>query len=175
MSDDHGAQLLMETNHTITLGTLAAGKPILQSTKVDASRNQGWYAIWMKISGFLAGKTVAEGALIFGICANLNADELEAILEDDPQGRSKPVEGGAGSWYYPISTLGTDQTEGDVMGGNDPNNVQGVSVFTKIPVKWAIPEGQSLSTFIYNKGSGALTTGATVALSLQHFGAWLRD
>ncbi len=175
MPHDHGASLQFGTISTLSLGTLGASTALLKAFKVDATRLNGWYEIWCKLAGNFAGKTSTEGPLLLGICANMNAAELKAILEDDPQNSQTPTKTGPGSWYYPIIWIGLDATEGDINGEGQSSEIQATSKFTKYPVKWAIPEGQDFSLFVYNADSGALTTGTVITFAVQHFGAWLRD
>lgn len=159
----------------LALGTLGANISILSATKIDASRENGMYVIFVKMAGHFAGKTNTEGPIMFGICANLDAAELAAILGDDPQDSQKPTDTGRGSWYYPISLIGIDALEGDIMAKQGDTNVQAESAFESIRVKWAVPEGQNLSLFAHNFDTSALTTGMTARAIIQTYGAWLRD
>ncbi len=172
---DHGAVLQFEPKNSLTLSTLGASTVILQPTIIDASRKQGFHLIWVKIVGFFSGKTVAEGPILFGICANLNAAELAAILFDDVQDRSGVTKTGPGSWYKVLLSIGVDATEGDITGKVGSTEIQHTSIPDKIPVKWTIPEGEEFSVFALNLDGSALTTGTVIATSLEFFGAWLRD
>ncbi len=175
MPHDHGAVLQVDEVVNLALSTLGAKAAILSSLNLDSSREQGMHCIWCKLAGFFAGKTATEGPILFGLCANLTAGELAAILADDPQNRSVVTSTGPGAWYLPISMIGLDALEGDALAGQGDENVQGTSRVTKYMVKWTIPEGKDLSVFAYNLGSGALTTGMTFNLFATWFGAWLRD
>ncbi len=175
MPHDHGAVLQFDDETSLALTTLASVTAKFAATIIDAARLQGFYLIWVKYAGVIRGKTTTEGPLIFGLCANLSPSELAAILTDDTQDRSAPTKTGPGSWYYPLSLIGLDVTEGDLSGRIGSTEIQGIVPFSKIPVRWTVPEGDSLNWFVYNVGSGALTTGASIALTYQLFGAWLRD
>ncbi len=166
--------LQFQTNAVITLGTLGQNVAIFGPSKIDASRLQGMYVIWTKIAGYLAGKTTTEGPIIFGISCNLTVAELADILTDDPQSAQEVTKTGPGSWYMPIMLFGEDEVEGDINGGQGATNVQAQSKFTKYNVGWTVPEGNTMDFFAFNIGS-ALTTGATIKLASQVFGAWLRD
>ncbi len=174
MPHDHGAVLQFDEGIGITLSTLGSGTAIIGNTIIDASRLQGFHLIWVKIAGFLKLKTTAEGPISWGICANLTALELEAIIEDDPQDASVPTKTGPGSWYMPIGLVGLDATECDLLGG-DNQDAQIVGKYVKFPVKWTIPEGKSFNVWAYNHDVSALTTGAVMVFQMQFFGAWLRD
>lgn len=174
MPHDHGATLQFDDSITLTLSTLANRTAILAASNIDSGRDNGFYLIWTKIAGFFRLKTATEGPVIFGICANLSATELTAILTDDPQNSQEPTETGPGSWYQVISLIGLDALEGDINAKQGATNVQAESQFTKYPVKWTIPEDQDFSIFAYNIGA-ALTTGMIINVQMQNFGAWLRD
>ncbi len=175
MPHDHGAILQFDELVTLTLGTLGANTSILANTKIDGSRDQGFHLIWVKIAGFARGKTSGEGPVLVGICCNLDAATLAAILTDDIQSSTAPTSTGPGSWYYPIVSLGLDLVEGNIHGDMGGVQVQNTSPMRKIPVKWTIPEGSTFNTFAHNLTSGALTTGTLIGFTMQYFGAWLRD
>ncbi len=175
MPHDHGPVLQYNKDSTITLLTLAANTAILGPDKIDSSRLQGFHLIWVKIAGFFAGKTTADGPVMYGICCNLTASELTDILNDDPQSAQVVTKTGPGSWYMPITLIGLDSTEGDINGDGQSTEIQGTSKFTKYPVNWTIPEGNNFNTFAFNQEGGALATGMTIQTSVQAFGAWLRD
>ncbi len=174
MADNHGAVLQYQRSSLITAGTLGLDTVALGGSIIDASRLQGFHLIWIKLAGFFAGKTTTEGPLIYGICANLTAAELAAILVEDIQSRSDPVAKGPGSWYRILSLIGLDATEGAVPHNQASTEVQSVVPFEKIMVKWTIPEGEQFNFFLFNQGA-ALTTGMTLRQSCEYFGAWLRD
>ncbi len=175
MPHDHGPVLQYESNVTLTLSTLAALAAVKASSMIDTSRAQGFHLIWVKMAGYLAGKTAGEGPIHFGLLCNLSAVDIAAILVDDPQNAQVPTKMGPGSWYYPIMLFGEDELEDDINGTQGATNVQAQSKFTKYPVKWTIPEGNNFGYYAFNEDSGALTTGATIKVSAQYFGAWLRD
>ncbi len=174
MPHDHGAVLQFEPKMSLTLGALGASTALLQASIIDASRKQGFHLIYTKIAGFLRSKTTAEGPILFGICCNLNAAELAAIIFDDVQDRSSVTKTGPGSWYKVISQIGVDATEGEIN-GNQNQDAQIISPMTKYKVKWTIPEGEEFSYFVLNLDGSALTTGGVIQLSAEYFGAWLRD
>ncbi len=175
MPHDHGPVLQFEVDTEIDLTTLGAAAAIFDTTKIDGSRAQGFYLIWVKIAGFFSGKTATEGPIIYGIACNLDATKLKAILEDDLQNRQDPTSTGPGSWYLPICEIGVDAVEGNINGDVSSTNVQATSEYKKYAVKWTIPEGDNFSQWAFNKGSGALTTGMKINASMQFFGSWLRD
>ncbi len=169
------AVLQYDEQKTITLGTLATKTAIQASTIVDSNRENGFWLKWVKIAGYLSGKTATEGPITYGIACNLTAAELTDILNDDPQNSQVVTKTGKGSWYRPITLFGVDETEGDVNGGQGSTNVQAQSRYSKYNVNWVIPEGSGFFHFAFNHDSGTLTTGALIKVSTQFFGAWLRD
>ncbi len=174
MPHDHGPVLQFDENLNLTLSTLGSGVAIVSNTIIDASRRQGFYLIYCNLAGFMRGKTTAEGPVSWGLCANLTALELEAILEDDIQNSQVVTATGPGSWYLPISQFGLDSTEAQVH-GNQNQDAQILSPYIRYPVKWTIPEGSNFSIWAYNHFGSALTTGMIISLSMQFFGSWLRD
>lgn len=174
MPHDHGPVLQYDAKRLLTVGALAGQDAVIQPTKIDASRDQGFRLIWVKLAGFFRAKTAAEGPITLGLCCNLEAAQLEDILNDDVQGRSDVTKTGPGSWYVPLTQIGLDAVEGDIW-GQSLSNTQQVSIWKKIPVNWTIPEGQFFGVYMFNDTTGALTTGMLVELSLQYFGVWLRD
>ncbi len=160
---------------SLPLGTLGAKAAILGVTNIDGSRLQGWFQVMCNIAGFFRGKTTTEGPIIFGICANMSATQLAALIATDPQGSTSDTNLIKAFWYRFISIIGLDSTEGDLLARGQSTEIQGTSRFESFKVRWAIPEGNNFSIFAYNLGSGALTTGTVFEITLQNFGSWLRD
>ncbi len=161
---------LFDIDGNITLGALGGNDAILGVTKIDASKRQGFRIVKSDWFLTLTGKTTAEGPIMIGVCCNMNAAEVEAAIEADPQGRTDDETRGKGTFIKLLMVLGLLDTAFPTPDGG--------RVFHR-EVKygkngWSIPEGKTLSLFAYNSGS-ALTSGTVVLFSAEHFGVYLRD
>ncbi len=154
---------------SLALATLAASTALLEPTKVDASREQGFRVTKIETMVGFTGKTAGEGPILWGLAFGQTAAEIEEAIEDDPQGmqnaanvelqehQNRPV--------WPIGIL-------------DPAAVAGVIDEGKVIVlrpNWSAPEGGTMDFFAYNFGSGTLTTGTVMRYVYKLFGVWLRD
>ncbi len=161
----------IDDDNSITLGTLGAATAVFGTSKIDASRAQGFRLIMSRIAAKLTGKTTAEGPLMFGICANVpTVEALKAYLENDPQGKSSD-DAKASNWFVKI--LG----QIPLAATEDTSEHFGTDSMTEIKYGkngWSIPEGSALNYFAFNMGS-ALTTGAVITICAEHYGVWLND
>ncbi len=157
---------------SITLGALGAATAVFGTSQIDGSREQGFRLIMSRITARLTGKTGSEGPLVWGICCNVpSVADLKTYLENDPQGSSANPEKGR-NWFVkllgqiPLQASASLDTSSDVM-----RNVEEVKYGKN---GWSIPEGSAFNYFVFNMGS-ALTTGAVITISAEHFGVWLKD
>lgn len=148
------------------LDTLAANDVTMQASSIDASRSQGFRVAKSRIFATFTGKTAAEGPLVWGVAANLDATQLEQILEADPQDKMAETRRADGMYF---KTLGIIQS-GDTSGFLTPDG-QAVEVTPN----WSIPEGEGLFYWVYNQGGASLTTGTYISIFAEHYGVWLRD
>ncbi len=175
MPHGHRKEFQIDETVLLTLSTLGSKTAIVVDTNIDSSRAQGFYILYTLLAGFFAGKTTAEGPITIGLCANLNAADLTAIMIEDRQRQESPSERGPGSWVRPIVLVGLDALEGEINGAQGDENVQGTSRYMLHKVNWTIPEGDAYSLFAFNHMGSALTTGMTVTASMINNGRWLRD
>ncbi len=155
----------------LTLADLAANTLISVSSKIDASRLNGFRVTKTELNWELTGKTIAEGPILFGVAANFTNDvAIEVALEADVQSRVGNNLRGDGTFLKILGKVGLSPSA-------FPNNDMGVAPHYTISYGkngWSIPEGQELVYWAYNAGA-QLTTGTVFIIDAEHFGVWLRD
>ncbi len=169
--------MYFEFDRVLTLGALASNTAILVNTQVDSSRDDGWWMIFFRWGGWFVAKTVSEGPVIFGACANMTIAQIKSYLEQDPQNRTIASVKDGGQWIKILGNIGFTGLSGNLMGNQSPaDNVRNVmQLSNNILMNWAIPQGQSFSMWAYNADSSALTTGTVISFDIEYFGDWLRD
>ncbi len=152
----------------ITVGALAALDAVVVNSVIDATREEGFRILKTEYFVHFEGKTTAEGPVMFGFAANLNAAEIEEAIEADPQQRADDPE--MHNAMRPVWVLGVIPKLSTEQDQSFPGNVKGI-----FNPRWSIPEGKGASWWAYNNSSGALTTGLLIKIMAKHFGVWLRD
>ncbi len=160
-----------DQDFNLALGALAANDATLINGRIDGAREQGFRLVTTDLQIQLTGKTTAEGPIVYGVCCNMNAAEVEAAIEADPQISTADDARGKGTYIKILGMLGLLQTAFPQSGDNTERRHH-ISYGKN---GWSIPEGQAWSVWAYNQGSGALTSGTTMLMAAEHFGVWLRD
>ncbi len=159
-----------DADANLTLGALGGNDVIAQNSSIDGSRAQGFRIMKSEIFMTLTGKTTAEGPIIWGVACNMDAAEIEAAMEADPQDRNADDSRGEGTFIKILDVIGlVEVTRPTTNSLNSP--------LFKVSYGrngWSIPEGQNLSFWAMNVGA-ALTSGTVLLFSAEHFGVWLRD
>ncbi len=164
-----------DNDEALTLGTLGGNDLILQNSLIDGNRAQGFRIVKSQFYFNLTGKTQAEGPIMVGIAANVAANKVELIIENDPQNvNEQGDERGRGVFVKALFMIGllTTSIPGGAAGGPTVGLEREVNYGKN---GWSIPEGQALSVWAYNMQSGALTAGTVISWFAEHFGVWLRD
>ncbi len=159
-----------EHDGVLTLGALAGNKPSVQATKIDASRLNGFRLAKLRIAASVVGKTATEGPIAWGIACNLDADQIESIIEADPQASVEDDDHGAGEWIKTLGLIPLKAVEEPLTG---PSGA--VAAMDDHKVNWSIIEGKDFTVWAYNMQSTALTTGTLIHFFCEFFGVWLRD
>lgn len=160
-----------DEDNAITLGTLGAGLAILGTGVIDNTRLNGFRLTKSRIGVTLSGKTTAEGPIAYGVSCNVSAVELAAILQADPQSRTKDDDRGDGAFVYTMGVIGELTT---AFPGATPD---GPPVMVSIPYGkngWSVIEGDTWALWAFNMGA-QLTTGTVIKFFAEHYGVWLRD
>ncbi len=161
-----------DEDFVLPLGTLGAGVVISQQTKIDASRLNGFRVAMIRMSAMLSGKTTAEGPIAWGIACNMDAAEIEAAIEADPQDRTKSDAKGEGQWLKHLGLIGLGATELGLTGaGALVNKADPID----IKINWSVIEGENFVMWARNMDTSALTTGTLLTAFIETFGVWLRD
>ncbi len=154
---------------SLALATLNASTALVEPTKVDASREQGFRVTKIETAVAWTGKTDGEGPILWGLAFGQTAAEIEEAIEDDPQGMQneagRTLQEHQNRPVWPIGIV-------------SPSGVAGVLDEGKVIVlrpNWSAPEGGTMDFFAYNFGSGSLTTGTVMRYVYKLFGVWLRD
>lgn len=156
------------------LSTLGAATAILFATRLDAAMLQGIKL--RKIKGYLAwsAKTTAEGPLIWGICVGVDAAEVAEALSADPQRGADP---GASEQskrkVFPIGIINRASVSNDQGSAMAP--VDGQKMVDWGVPSWSMLEEEALNLFVFNRGSGALTTGTLIEFGMTVVARWLDD
>ncbi len=167
--------ILYDQDLSLGLGTLAAVDAIAQAGKIDASRLNGFRIAMLRIVATVTGKTTAEGPLIWGIACNMDAAEIEAALEADPQSSADDDERGVGQWLKILGMIPLETTFGALTGGpGGPSAGSAVATPMDVKVNWSVLEGKEFVIWAYNQGA-ALTSGTIITCAIEYFGVWLRD
>ncbi len=115
--------------------------------------------------------TADDGPIVVGFHHNdYSVTEVKEALEVNLLGPANKIEQERMRRLVRIvGTLGPVGVTGDVVGARLNH---GDLIRTKL--NWVIDDGSSLNMFAYNRGSGAITTGADVECVGTTFGRWLR-
>ncbi len=162
-------EITYDSDAVLALGTLAASAVGVQPTRVDATRTQGWRTAMLRIVATLAGKTTAEGPILWGIACNLDATQINAVLIGDPQNATEDDDHGAGQWLKILGLIDLAATEGPLTGPSE------IAQPIDIKVNWSTIEGEAVVVWARNNGGSPLTTGGLITFSIENFGVWLRD
>lgn len=157
---------------SLVLSTLGAGSAILQPSKIDSGRENGFRVTKTKALITMTGKTTAEGPILIGVCANIPlASQLATLLANDAQSKSE-LNPRAPNWYVRfLAIVGLVPTV-------FPSSDEGIGKMFEWSYGkngWSIPEGSNLDFFAFNMDSSALTTGTAFNIAAEHFGVYLRD
>lgn len=155
-----------DENLALALGALASLDAISANTKVDNNRLQGFRVIKVRVVGSFLGKTTAEGPIIWGLASGLTAQNIEDIIESDPQSPQADDERGAGAWIKLLGQIENGATSGTLTPGMP---------FIDVDVNWSTPESQSFAVWAYNQDGAPLSTGTVLVFGLDIIGVWLRD
>lgn len=154
------------------MATLGAGASIVQSSLIDAARENGFRLTKSRIWITMTGKTAGEGPISFGVAINLpNAASLDNLMNADPQDSKADISRGQGVFVQVLGKFGLLVTA-------YPSQDQGLSQMFEISYGkngWSVPEGRALLVWARNHDSSALTTGTIMEFTAEHFGVWLRD
>lgn len=154
---------------TLTLGALAAEDCIATTSKIDASRTEGFRIMRSEIAVAYKGMTQGEGPIEVGMAFNADQDEIEQCIEADPQGMNDVgqvnLQHQANRPVFPIGVIQAQEVSGKLFEG----------AFRVFKPTWSVPEGGLLSWYAYNGDNAALTTGGEVRFFVKHYGVWLRD
>ncbi len=160
-------------DNSFPLSTLGANTAILGATKIDSTRLNGFRIAKVRITAAITGKTTAEGPIAWGLCCNLTAARLKAIIEADPQASTEDDEHGSGEWLMHMGMMTLATTAGPLTGGLGGPNVAAQHEEHKI--NWSVIAGKSFDLWAYNMSGSPLTTGAIIQSFQEIFGVWLRD
>ncbi len=160
-----GRMQVLHEELLLTVGTLAAGAAVLQQSKIDSAREQGFKIRKSKYSMTYNAKTDGEGPILFGYAVGLNAAEVAEAIAADPQHvKDIPAVDEANRRVYPLEWLPVDGTE----------SFRDFHKFLRrFSIPWSIDEGVTLSWFVH--AFAALTSGMLVHIMATYYGEWMRD
>ncbi len=164
------AQMRTYGHTRIQLTTMASKTVLKGATKLDGSREQGFFLKKIRASCGISEMPPDLGPLVIGLCnIDLSTVEVEECLTADPQ---KELDTPASEqvmrevmpiWYYPVQNVADA----------DANSIRTLQT-VNYPWKENI-EGNGLAWFVYNAGDSALTGSAEASLFGFFFGEWLND
>ncbi len=152
----------------LDLGALASGAITSVNTKLDAARGQGFFLKSFGWTGEYIAKTASEGPILWGWSLNMTATEINVKLNNDPSSDADAPARGGSMWMRPQGMIRFGGTAGALHGGNGEDWV------TRQNVMWSLREGQAMNLWARNIGT-ILTDGASLNVSLDYIGKWLRD
>lgn len=163
-----------ENDFVLAIGALAANDAVNGQTKIDSTRLNGFRIAKVKIVATLRGKTASEGPLLWGLCCNMNAAELEAAIEADPQSSVADNDKGEGQWLSILGMIPFGMTAGPLT--STGGAIAGAAAhMDDHKVNWSVIEGKTFDLFVYNMEGSAVTTGGIIEAAMEIFGVWLRD
>ncbi len=165
----------MDVHRTIILqgvnehapGALAAGASHSVATKLDASQQQGIWIRKVKAAMSFTTKSAGEGPLSAGFSQGLSGAEINEAIGADPQGMGDELATSqANRHVVPLWYVGNDGTGSSEF-------VVRIETIPDFP-RWKVRENVSLSTYVFNHDSTALTN-----LNMRIFwwllGEWIDD
>ncbi len=159
----------MRQRDSVTLLTLGAVTAIRQDNPLtwleDFRLLKSEYFLSLEGATFVSG----DGPLIFGIAdGKLTVAEIAAALTvDGPLGRQDTINRElAERPVWPLAQIDFAAQPGD---NSDPSHMP--LVVTK--PRWTFSNPDGFVYFVYNMGSGALTTGGILFVQATHFGVWV--
>ncbi len=156
---------ILYDNQGISAGALGGRTVKAQAHQViDGNTKQGFRVIKSRNWVEFRGKAASEGPLMYGIACALSDPEIEANIEEALEGHADPSIQGQG-WIKPLAFIDNPRTDG-VINNGAPFNTK---------VNWSVPEGDSISQWVYNLNASAITTGTVVGGFWEITGVWLRD
>ncbi len=176
MSHGHGLVNQSLIVDTVALGTLAARAALIINTQFSAPTNsfllkRGRY--FLQLTG---RSTADDGPILVGMAhGDANVSEIaSAMVERNVNGPDDIT-----------SMLDQDSAWAVYQNSLKPFIIRGDQTYAQVEISdWFQPggqkgipliEGSGMVLFVFNSGSGALTTGATVNGLTMVQGVWLRD
>ncbi len=160
------AQILWD-NLEITIGALATVTAVIQTSRIDTAKENGFRILKTIYYAFWRGFTAGEGPIIWGYTAGMSAGNVALAIQADPAGAGPEVLTGRLQANFPVFPLG-------LMSAEDAAQLMVTGEGTH-NMKWSIPEGSALNWWVFNPSGSTLTTGGTLKIVAKHFGVWLRD
>ncbi len=167
MPDSHSGNIVLFDHDVVfTLGALAANDAIAGVTKLDGTRERGYYLHRLRILGEFVAKTSSEGPITWGIAINMSAAQVEAHVEDDPQGGilDTPTMQHP-QWLLPLGMIRTSENAGPLARNQN---------WLDISVRRNVVEGGTLLLWAYNH-QVILTSGTLLNMFIMQVGKWLND
>lgn len=155
-----------DENVTLTLGALAGLDVIAQNSKIDSSRENGFFLIRSTILAEVQAKTASEGPIVWGIAIGVAQGDIEQALEADPQSAFGLRLKNPNTYIKPLGLIAFGDTAKNLTPDSNP---------IVISPKWTVAEGHNLSYWAYNMNASALTTGTLIRIFAEHMGRDLRD
>ncbi len=163
-SDNSMASIVWLENQ-FALGALAKQTAIIDTTRIDNARLQGFRVLKIEYFMNIKSMTAGEGPILVGLAHGMAATVIATGIGADPQRSGDPSEiENAERPTFPLEILHANAD------GDGKVTAQGV---WKNP--WSIQEGTDLNWFVYNFGNADLTTGGIVQIIAKAFGIWLKD
>ncbi len=151
----------------ISLGTLATETAVQVASRIDAARLQGFRLLRTEYFIRAKGLTGADDPIVVGLNHDLTVTEVKECINADPQRSGDTTADAASRTKRPVWPF---EVFGVYADGNGESVAKGVA-----KIGWSAPEGTTFNWFVYNFGSGPLTTGGIVDIIAKHFGVWLKD
>ncbi len=164
-----------ESDLELALSTLGAATGIVVNTKIDSSRLNGFRVAKTRIAATLTGKTAGEGPIAWGLSANLSAAEIKAIIEADPQDKTRDDSRGVGAWLTYMGIIPLEMTAGGLTGPAGGGAAGHPVQMEALKVNWSILEGKGFNVWAFNMDTGALTGGTIITCVMENMGVWLND
>ncbi len=165
-----GKGVIIRDQNVITLGTLAADAVVKQTGPLALTEDFRMLKSehWVTIQN--ATKVEADGPLIYGLANDeLSVAEIAECLNVngplDPSDRGNQEQ--AERAVFPIAII--DFVEGTAR---EEHFNDGKPYMHKKP--WTYSKAAGFTTFAYNMGSGALTTGGQIRFNNIYYGVWVR-
>ncbi len=161
---------------TITVGTTAAGKAVLNPARIDLNREQGFRVDKVRHAIEWRSKTIDDGPGIVGLSWNMTAIEVEETMNADPQHSAAMEMENAERNIYPVAYIPRRTTQSGQITAVGIGFELAQSFRTFRPPSWDIPEGTQIAWWYWVPQTGVThTTGMLIEIMAGYRGGWLSD